>query len=136
MTDRNLGFELGRAITQAFAIRDQAHIFHLQTRSFARHKNLDNFYHQFLDDVDDLIEMIMGKYDIKPDGFDKHSTEDLISFTDFEENMLHVFYINAEKVFNNDFYNLIDPEKDAEIVDQINLIKSRIDTLKYLMTLT
>lgn len=128
-------FELGlaHAITRAFAIRDQAHIFHLQTKSFARHKNLDNFYHQFLDDVDDLIEMIMGKYNTEPNDFKQVEP---ISFNDFTESVLHKFYTEAENLFNRDFYELIDPEKDAEIVDQINLIKSRLDTLEYLMTLT
>lgn len=137
MTDgRNFEFDLAHAITRAFAIRDQAHIFHLQTKSFARHKNLDNFYHQFLDDVDDLIEMIMGKYNIKPNGFAQYTQVKPISFSDFEESVLHKFYTEAETLFDRYFYELIDAEKDAEIVDQINLIKSRLDTLKYLMTLT
>lgn len=44
-----------------------AHILHLQTRSFAEHMALDEFYKELPGLVDDLIENYQGKYGIVND---------------------------------------------------------------------
>lgn len=38
------------------------HILHLQTRSYAQHKALDEFYSSIVDQADGLIEAYQGKY--------------------------------------------------------------------------
>lgn len=44
--------------------RDQAHIFHLQTNSYAAHKALNSYYEDIVDLIDGLIESYQGKYGI------------------------------------------------------------------------
>ena len=51
-------------VSMLFASRTQAHVFHLQTRSFAMHKALDDYYHGIVEHADDLIEACQGRYGI------------------------------------------------------------------------
>ena len=44
--------------------RTQAHIFHLQTPSFAEHKALNDYYDGIVDLVDGFVESYQGKYGI------------------------------------------------------------------------
>ena len=42
--------------------RTQAHVFHLQTPSFAEHKALNDYYDGIVDLVDGFVESYQGKY--------------------------------------------------------------------------
>ena len=44
--------------------RTQAHVYHLQTPSFAAHKALNEYYDEIVDLVDGLVESYQGKYGI------------------------------------------------------------------------
>jgi len=44
--------------------RDQAHIFHLQTPSYAAHKALNEYYDAVVDLLDGFVESYQGKYGI------------------------------------------------------------------------
>ena len=44
--------------------RNQAHVFHLQTQSFAEHNALNNYYDGVVDLFDGIIESYQGKYGI------------------------------------------------------------------------
>lgn len=45
-----------------FEARDQIHLIHLNTTSYAEHKALDLFYKEWLELVDKFIETYQGKY--------------------------------------------------------------------------
>jgi hypothetical protein len=47
--------------------RNQAHIYHLQTTSFAKHKALNEFYDGIIPLVDGIVESFQGKYGILKD---------------------------------------------------------------------
>lgn len=53
--------ELGALLLEA---RNNTHIFHLKTRSYAQHMALGSFYEGILDLFDKLIESYQGKYGI------------------------------------------------------------------------
>ena len=55
---------VGQFVSTLFASRTQAHIFHLQTDSFAAHKALNEYYEDIVDLVDDFVESYQGKYGI------------------------------------------------------------------------
>ena len=42
--------------------RDQAHLFHLMTKSYAEHKALQKYYEKITELLDDYAEAYMGKY--------------------------------------------------------------------------
>ena len=44
--------------------RTQAHVFHLQTPSFAAHKALNEYYDDIIDLIDSYAEMAKGRYGI------------------------------------------------------------------------
>ena len=50
-----------KTATILFHARQQAHFWHLDTKSYAEHKNLESFYTEILDLIDKLLEEYMGK---------------------------------------------------------------------------
>ena len=57
--------------------RTQAHYFHLQTRSYARHKALEKYYEKIVDLIDAYAEAYMGRYSrIKPVVMNKRFLKD------------------------------------------------------------
>ncbi len=50
-----------KTATILFHARQQAHFWHLDTKSFAEHKALEGFYTEILDLTDSLLEEYMGK---------------------------------------------------------------------------
>lgn len=58
--------------------RTQIHIYHLQTKSFAVHKALNDYYDGVVDLFDGLVESYQGKHDIienyKCDGYDNYTS--------------------------------------------------------------
>ena len=71
----------------------QAHIFHLQTKTYSEHKALQNYYEGIDGLVDNIVESYQGKYEIIT-GYktiktvDYKSTEQVISyFKELDENI-------------------------------------------------
>lgn len=50
-----------KTATILFHARQQAHFWHLDTKSFSEHKCLQNFYEQLLELTDKFLEEYMGK---------------------------------------------------------------------------
>ena len=55
---------VGQFVSTLMASRTQAHIFHLQTPSYAAHKALNKYYNEIVDLIDGLVESYQGKYGI------------------------------------------------------------------------
>jgi len=55
---------MGQFVSTLMASRTQAHIFHLQTPSFAAHKALNEYYENIVDIIDSLVESYQGKYGV------------------------------------------------------------------------
>lgn len=55
---------MGQFVSTLLASRTQAHIFHLQTPSFAAHKALNDYYDEIVGVTDNLVESYQGKYGI------------------------------------------------------------------------
>lgn len=51
-------------ISELFESRTLAHVFHLQTKSFAEHKALNEYYDEIIDKTDRFAESFQGKYGI------------------------------------------------------------------------
>ena len=56
--------QVANFISTLFASREQAHIFHLQTTSYAAHKALQGYYEDIVDLVDTYVESYQGRYGI------------------------------------------------------------------------
>jgi len=55
---------LGKFLGTLMSSRTQAHIFHLQTQSYAAHKALNEYYDGIVDLIDSYAEMAQGRYGI------------------------------------------------------------------------
>ena len=55
---------VGQFVSTLMASRTQAHIFHLQTPSFAAHMALQGYYDEIVGITDGLVESYQGKYGI------------------------------------------------------------------------
>lgn len=44
--------------------RTQVHVLHLQTKSYAEHKALNDYYDGIVDHIDGLVESYQGKYEL------------------------------------------------------------------------
>ena len=53
-----------KLVSYLFHSRTQAHVFHLQTPSFATHKALNDYYDEIVELTDGLVESFQGKYGI------------------------------------------------------------------------
>jgi hypothetical protein len=49
-------------LNKFFEVRDQIHYWHLQTKSYAEHKILNEFYEKWLEFADRFIETYQGRY--------------------------------------------------------------------------
>jgi len=122
--------KLGRYFTRLLAIRDQAHVFHWQTNSFAQHEAFGEFYEDFLEGVDEMVEAIMG---IK--GRPTFGEGASIIISDYSPENINRFFESAYPVFDNELSAICDSEVNEEIFDLARAILANIDKLKYLMTL-
>lgn len=56
--------ELAKFLGTLMSSRNQAHIFHLQTNSYAAHKALNTYYEDIVDLIDSYAESAQGRYGI------------------------------------------------------------------------
>lgn len=61
---KSIGMQPKEFFGKLFQIRDQIHLTHLSTKSFAQHIALNDFYEGILDLTDSIIEKYQGKYGI------------------------------------------------------------------------
>ena len=62
--------DASKFFSKLFESREMAHVYHLQIKgegSYSGHKALDNYYHDVLDLIDELVETYQGQYEIVED---------------------------------------------------------------------
>lgn len=123
------GDDFGNFALKLLAARDQAHVFHWQTESFAQHEAFGNFYEDFLDNVDELIEVMMGIKERPNFG------EASITINNYSEGNIAKFFDSLYEVINSEIKLVIDPMHE-EVYDLARVITAQIDKLKYLLSLS
>lgn len=106
-----------------FQSRNIAHLFHLQTNSYAAHKASNDYYDGILDLIDGLIESHQGKYGIIKINIDSANSENSTNLITHLKNLLE--YIEQETPFTD--------SDELNIIDEIKtLIKQTLYKLQYL----
>lgn len=123
------GDDFGNFALKLLAARDQAQVFHWQTESFAQHEAFGKFYEEFLENVDDLVESMMGIKE-RPNFGDA-----TISVKNYSEGAIAEFFETLYEVINAEIKLVIDPMHE-EIYDLSRVITAQIDKLKYLLSLS
>lgn len=101
--------------------RNQIHIFHLQTKSYAEHKALNDYYDGVLDLFDGLVESYQGKHGIitnyECDGFEDYSSgEQVIQYLEDLEDSIE---------------SLRKSVKESYIQNQIDTVEELINSTLY-----
>lgn len=118
--------ELAKFLGTLMASRNQAHIFHLQTPSFAAHKALDDYYSGIVDLIDSYAEMAQGRY-----GIIKGYTA--VNMEIFEDNNPIKYFMGLQKFVDSIRQTLPQDGELNNTVDEISgLISSTIYKLKFL----
>lgn len=99
--------------------RNQAHVFHLQTQSFAEHKALNDYYDGVIDLFDGIVESYQGKYGI------------IKNFKTFKIEQ----YKNNKKVISY-FERLLDIIEENRDSVEDSYIQNQIDTVQELINST
>lgn len=118
--------EIKDLISTLLFSRNQAQVFHWQTRSFAKHKALEDYYSSVVDLVDTIVESYQSKEGI----ITIFSNNDKYSYG--EDTVLSYFETLLKTVETN--RKVVGADSDLQnIVDEvISLIKSTIYKLKFL----
>ncbi len=116
------GNDAGKLMLDLLYVRDQAHIFHWQTESYARHQALGGFYDDYIELVDDVAEQIFGKM-----GRFYLQDRGVITLMDYLD--------HTEAIFRSEIRLVVPEEGNGEIYNKIEEILSLIDKLRYLLTL-
>jgi hypothetical protein len=99
--------------------RNQAHVFHLQTQSFAEHKALNDYYDGIVPLFDAIIESYQGKYGI------------IRTFKSFKIEQ----YKNGKKTISY-FERLLDVIEENRDSVEDSFIQNQIDTVQELINST
>jgi hypothetical protein len=116
--------QVAQLIVTLFHAGTAAHVLHLQTRSYAAHKALDDFYHGIIDAADAIAEVWQGKYgiiDAYPDGYTNPGS-DPVAF--LETLNAYVAEQRAAIAQDSEIQNLVD--------EAVALVDSTIYKVKYL----
>jgi hypothetical protein len=111
---------IGQFVSTLFASRTQAHIFHLQTDSFAEHKALNDYYDEIIDLVDGLAESYQGKHGIIRGYIN-------VAMQEYESCEGVILYFNTLCGY---------VEKSRQILPQDSYIQNQVDTIVELINST
>ena len=115
-----------KLVSYLFHSRTQAHVYHLQTPSFAAHKALNDYYDGIVDLTDGLIETYQGKYGIIMD----YTNFALMQYQSCEAIQEYFRALNTTvEVLRQD---IPDSYLQNQIDGVIELIQSTLYKLKYL----
>ena len=118
--------EVAEFISSLMFSRNQAHTFHLQTNSFAKHLALDTYYNEIIPLIDELVETYQGTHRIILHYTnDKRYLQGDDRIIPYFESILSLIEDTGIKIFtDSDLLNILDEIK--------SLIKSTLYKLKNL----
>ena len=105
-----------KLVSYLFHSRTQAHVYHLQTPSFAAHKALNEYYDEIVELTDGLIETYQGKYGIVKG----YSNFNLMEYNNVQQ---VIAYLDALCKAIYEVYESIEDTYIQNLLDGINAIE-------------
>ena len=112
--------EFVQFISTLMASRQQAHVFHWQTNSYAAHKALNEYYDEIVGLFDGLVESFQGRYGI---------ARGYTSPVSFKEDDQAVNYFEALSKYVETIRTKI--PQDSYIQNQVDEVVDLIESTKY-----
>ena len=114
-------------VSRLLASQTQAHIFHLQTDSFAAHKALQKYYEGIDGLTDSLVESYQGKYGL----IKNYLTVPVIEYMSTDQVVL--YFTDLRTSVENSRTNLTDDSSIQNLIDEVlTLINSTLYLLRFL----
>lgn len=118
--------KVSKLVSDLLFSRNQAHVFHWQTQSFAQHKALEDYYSAIVDLVDSLVESYQGTQSIiKIFSNDEKYVYDGNSISYFETLLTNVQNNRIAFDEETDLQNIVD-----EIISEIKSLLYKLKNLK------
>ena len=122
--------DFGKLMLKFLWVRDQAHIFHWQTKLNAEHVTFGDFYEEYLGELDELAESIFGK---KGDTFS--IGKGAIKLVDYSDSNIKMYLEKVTNVFTKEFPEYFEKNNDnIGLYHTIGDILELISKLKYLLS--
>jgi hypothetical protein len=115
-----------KLVSCLFHSRTQVHVFHLQTKSYAEHKALNEYYDEIIELTDGLIETFQGKYGI----LENYTSLPLKNYTDNAQ--VVSYFMQLEDVVQVLRVNFEDSYLQNQIDNVVELIESTKYKLRFL----
>jgi len=133
MADRKLersGYkDLGPLFLKFLWVRDQAHVFHWQTKLNSHHVILGDFYEEYLEELDELAESIFGQT-----GHICSVGEGIIKLTDYSEQSVQSYLKEVTNIFTTEFPKYFpNTTENTGLYHVLGDLIEVINKLKYLM---
>ena len=109
-----------------FHSRTQAHVLHIQTKSYAEHKALEGYYDTIVDLIDDITESYQGKHGI----IEGYKSYDIVNYQNNSQVVKYFQDLEKEVQKLREFFKESYLQNEIDNVEK--LINSTIYKLKYL----
>ncbi len=106
--------------------RTQSHVFHLQTKSYAEHKALQDYYEDVVDLIDEITESYQGKHGI----IEGYKSYDIVNYQNNSQVVKYFQDLEKEVQKLREFFKESYLQNEIDNVEK--LINSTIYKLKYL----
>jgi DNA-binding ferritin-like protein len=117
-----------KLISSFLKIQNQLRIFHWQTTSYAQHKAFGKAYENLDEQIDEFVEVFMGKY-----GRSKAATSYSIELDNLSSDYLDV--VNSFISYLIGISDDVDPVNDTDLLNIRDSMLGELNRLKYLLTL-
>ena len=117
-------------IKTLFRYRQQLHVYHWQTKSYARHKASDQLLGELTEFIDEFMETYFGKYGRV--NFSKNVNINIGNMSD-EEGLQ--FLDEMINYFINELPKYLNPKTDTDLLNLRDTILGNTNQIKYLYTL-
>jgi hypothetical protein len=126
----NIKNVLHKIVPVYYSYRQQLHIYHLQTKSYARHKASDELLGELTEFIDRFIETYSGKY-----GRVVFNGPTNITIENLDDDHGMDLLDNMIKYLLNDLPKYLDPKIDSDLLNLRDDIVGKINQTRYLYTL-
>ena len=124
------GSDSGEIIKVLFRFRQQLHIYHWQTKSYARHKASDQLLGELTDFIDEFMETYFGKY-----GRVNFSKDISLNLGNMNDAKGLEFLDEMIAYFTNELPKYLNPNTDTDLLNLKDTILGKTNQVKYLYTL-
>ncbi len=114
-----------------FQMRSQIKLYHWQTHSYARHKATDDVLDALDKQVDEYVEVYMGKYG-RPKLTEKQAC---VKITNMSEKQAVTFIKRCVQHLLTDVVKGLTPDKDSDLLNIRDEMLGALNQLLYLFTL-